>query len=89
MKGRSLAEVAAGADRARASPRSSSAMRCCIAAAARSRPRACGCSASFDRIDGLANGADVRIAGVKVGTVTDSRIDPESFARGTDLKVDR
>jgi phospholipid/cholesterol/gamma-HCH transport system substrate-binding protein len=45
--------------------------------------------ASFDRIDGLANGADVRIAGVKVGTVTDSRIDPESFAAVLTFKVDR
>ena len=45
--------------------------------------------ASFDRIDGLANGADVRIAGVKVGTVTDSRIDPDSFAAVLTFKVDR
>ncbi|MFZ4409782.1 MAG: outer membrane lipid asymmetry maintenance protein MlaD [Paracraurococcus sp.] len=45
--------------------------------------------ASFDRIDGLANGADVRIAGVKVGTVTDSRINPESFAAELTIKVDR
>jgi phospholipid/cholesterol/gamma-HCH transport system substrate-binding protein len=45
--------------------------------------------ASFDRIDGLANGADVRIAGVKVGTVTDSRIDPASFAAQLTLRVDR
>jgi phospholipid/cholesterol/gamma-HCH transport system substrate-binding protein len=45
--------------------------------------------ANFDRIDGLANGADVRIAGVKVGTVTDSRINPETFAAELTLKVDR
>jgi len=45
--------------------------------------------ASFDRIDGLANGADVRIAGVKVGTVTDSRIDPQTFAAQLTLRVDR
>jgi len=45
--------------------------------------------ASFDRIDGLANGADLRIAGVKVGTVTDSRIDPETFAAVLSFKVDR
>src|SRR5690349_8940420 len=30
--------------------------------------------ARFDRIDGITNGADVRIAGVKVGSVTSSRI---------------
>jgi phospholipid/cholesterol/gamma-HCH transport system substrate-binding protein len=88
MKGRSLAEVAAGA--------------IVLAVAAiffgyavlhsgRGTVSAEGMalSASFDRIDGLANGADVRIAGVKVGTVTDSRIDPQSFAAVLTLKVDR
>jgi len=35
--------------------------------------------ANFDHIDGLAMGADVRIAGVKVGTVTNERIDPKTF----------
>jgi len=88
MKGRSLAEVAAGA--------------IVLAVAAiflgyavlhsgRGTVTAEGMqlSASFDRIDGLANGADVRIAGVKVGTVTDSRIDPQSFAAVLTFKVDR
>jgi phospholipid/cholesterol/gamma-HCH transport system substrate-binding protein len=36
-------------------------------------------TAKFDHIDGLAVGADVRIAGVKVGSVTDEQIDPQSF----------
>ena len=35
--------------------------------------------AKFDRIDGLNIGADVRLAGVKVGAVTDARIDPKTF----------
>ena len=35
--------------------------------------------ARFDHIDGLAIGGDVRIAGVKIGTVTDERIDPKTF----------
>jgi phospholipid/cholesterol/gamma-HCH transport system substrate-binding protein len=35
--------------------------------------------ARFDHIDGLAIGGEVRIAGVKVGTVTDERIDPKTF----------
>ena len=35
--------------------------------------------ARFDRIDGLAVGADVRLAGVKIGTVTDARIDPQTY----------
>ncbi|MCO6416279.1 outer membrane lipid asymmetry maintenance protein MlaD [Siccirubricoccus sp. KC 17139] len=45
--------------------------------------------ARFDRIDGLSNGADVRIAGVKVGTVTDSRIDPQTFGADLTLRIDR
>lgn len=35
--------------------------------------------AKFDRIDGLAVGADVRLAGVKVGSVTATSVDPTSF----------
>jgi phospholipid/cholesterol/gamma-HCH transport system substrate-binding protein len=35
--------------------------------------------ARFEHIDGLGVGADVRLAGVKVGSVTDARIDPQSF----------
>ncbi len=35
--------------------------------------------AKFDHIDGLNVGGDVRIAGVKVGTVTDTRIDTKTF----------
>jgi phospholipid/cholesterol/gamma-HCH transport system substrate-binding protein len=45
-------------------------------------------SAKFDRIDGLAPGADVRIAGVKVGSVVDQRIDPQSFLAVLTLRVD-
>jgi phospholipid/cholesterol/gamma-HCH transport system substrate-binding protein len=35
--------------------------------------------ARFDRVDGLARGADVKISGIKVGTVVDQRLDPERF----------
>ena len=35
--------------------------------------------ASFRSADGIAAGTDVRMAGVKIGTVTDMRLDPESF----------
>lgn len=35
--------------------------------------------ASFDHIDGLNVGADVRLAGVKVGSVTSARVDPQTF----------
>ncbi len=36
-------------------------------------------NARFDRIDGLAVGSDVRVAGVKVGAVTEARIDPKTY----------
>ena len=35
--------------------------------------------ARFDHIDGLSVGADVKIAGVKVGTVSEATIDPKNF----------
>jgi phospholipid/cholesterol/gamma-HCH transport system substrate-binding protein len=43
--------------------------------------------ARFDHIDGLAVGADVRIAGVKVGTVTGARIDPKTFVAVVSMSV--
>ncbi len=36
-------------------------------------------SASFLNLGGLSNGSDVRISGVKVGTVTSLSLDPETF----------
>jgi len=36
-------------------------------------------SAKFDSIDGLTVGSDVRLAGVKVGSVDALRIDPQTF----------
>lgn len=44
-------------------------------------------TAQFDHIDGLNVGGDVRIAGVKVGTVTDERIDPKTFSAVVTLTV--
>ena len=35
--------------------------------------------ARFDRIDGLNVGADVRVAGVKVGNVVSEKIDPKNY----------
>ncbi|MBW6396695.1 outer membrane lipid asymmetry maintenance protein MlaD [Roseomonas sp. HJA6] len=45
-------------------------------------------TARFDRIDGLAQGADIRIAGVKVGQVVSQRIDPETFLAVLTLRVE-
>lgn len=36
-------------------------------------------SARFNAIDGLAVGGDVRVGGVKIGSVVEQRIDPESY----------
>ena len=43
--------------------------------------------ASFDHIDGLSPGADVRIAGVKVGNVLSMRVDPKTFLATVTLSV--
>ncbi len=36
-------------------------------------------SAQFDRVDGLTVGSDVRMSGIKIGTVTQMRLNPESY----------
>ncbi len=36
-------------------------------------------NARFTRVDGLERGADVRISGIKVGTVVDQSLNPETF----------
>jgi len=42
---------------------------------------------SFANVGGLTGGADVRINGIKVGTVTDESIDPTSFAATLKLSI--
>ncbi|MCU0886992.1 MAG: outer membrane lipid asymmetry maintenance protein MlaD [Rubritepida sp.] len=44
-------------------------------------------TAAFDRVDGLVSGADVKIGGVKIGSVTDMRIDPENFLALVTMRV--
>lgn len=44
-------------------------------------------TAAFDRVDGLVTGADVRIGGVRVGSVADMRIDPQNFLALVTLRV--
>lgn len=44
--------------------------------------------ARFDRVDGLARGADVKISGIKVGTVVDQRLDPERFLAVVRMSID-
>lgn len=44
-------------------------------------------NAKFDHIDGLPVGADVRMAGVKVGSVLSEQIDPQSYLAVVTLSV--
>jgi phospholipid/cholesterol/gamma-HCH transport system substrate-binding protein len=44
-------------------------------------------SARFDHVDGLVLGADVRLAGVKVGSVRSLRVDPKTFLAEVVLNV--
>lgn len=44
--------------------------------------------ASFTSTGGIASGADVRISGVKVGTVTGQRLDKDSFQAILTLEID-
>jgi phospholipid/cholesterol/gamma-HCH transport system substrate-binding protein len=43
--------------------------------------------ARFEHIDGLAVGSDVRMAGVKIGSVTEQRIDPQNYVAVVGLTV--
>lgn len=41
----------------------------------------------FDRVDGLAPGADVRLSGIKVGTVTNQALDAATYAARVTISV--
>jgi phospholipid/cholesterol/gamma-HCH transport system substrate-binding protein len=45
-------------------------------------------NASFRSIDGVSIGTDVRLAGVKIGRVTDIRLDPETYRARTVFTVE-
>ena len=45
-------------------------------------------TAEFDDASGLAPGTDVRMAGVKIGTVISQRLDPETFFAQVVLSID-
>ena len=44
--------------------------------------------ARFGSVGGLASGADVRVAGVKIGQVATIRLDPKTFLADTTFRVD-
>lgn len=46
-----------------------------------------GLTASFRSIEGVSVGTDVRLAGVKIGTVTDIQLDPVTFRAETAFSV--
>ncbi len=45
-------------------------------------------SAQFGQVGALASGADVRLAGVKIGTVTSIELDPKTFLAKTSMMID-
>ncbi len=45
-------------------------------------------SAQFERVDGIRDGGDVRIAGVKVGSITSERLDPTTFLATVKMSID-
>lgn len=44
-------------------------------------------NAAFSAVDGLANGADVRMSGIKIGTVVRQSLDPETYQAVVTLDI--
>ena len=44
--------------------------------------------AKFDNVDGIANGSDVKISGVKIGTVENQFLDETDFRAALKLNID-
>ena len=45
-------------------------------------------SAAFNRVDGISNGSDVRIGGIKIGTVIERTLDPETYRAVLRMSID-
>ena len=45
-------------------------------------------SARFDRIDGIREGSDVRMSGVRIGTVTGQALDPQTYLAVVTMSID-
>jgi phospholipid/cholesterol/gamma-HCH transport system substrate-binding protein len=45
-------------------------------------------SADFARIDGIRQGSDVRISGVKIGSVVSEELDPKTFLANVQMSID-
>jgi len=46
-------------------------------------------NAQFDRIDGVGIGSDVRIGGIKIGTVSEQKLDTKTYRAGLTLSIDK
>jgi phospholipid/cholesterol/gamma-HCH transport system substrate-binding protein len=44
-------------------------------------------TAKFGRIDGLVSGSDVRLSGIKIGSIVDQRLDPQTFQAVVRLSI--
>jgi phospholipid/cholesterol/gamma-HCH transport system substrate-binding protein len=45
-------------------------------------------TAQFDRVDGIRDGGDVRISGIKVGSITSETLDPRTFLADVHMSID-
>ena len=45
-------------------------------------------SAAFNRVDGISNGSDVRIGGIKVGSVIERTLEPETYRAVLRMSID-
>jgi phospholipid/cholesterol/gamma-HCH transport system substrate-binding protein len=45
-------------------------------------------TARFNRVDGLANGSDVRLSGIKIGSVVSQRLDPKTYRAIVNIAID-
>lgn len=45
-------------------------------------------TARFDNAEGLASGTDIRLAGIKIGSVASQRVDPETFEAAVTFNID-
>ena len=44
-------------------------------------------TAKFDRVDGILAGSDVRMSGIKIGTVTSSSLDPKTYFAQVSMNI--
>ncbi len=45
-------------------------------------------SADFERVDGIRQGGDVRISGIKVGSIMSERLDPKTFLAVVTMSIE-